>query len=82
MISQKVLKMCNSSKKNKQTKQHSKYQADDIKIFLPGVTMVLGNMVFAKQFQIDQWLMVILLRWQFTIEVNFIECLERLSSRS
>ena len=61
MISQKVLKMCISSKKNKQTKQHSKYQAD-IKIFLPGVTMVL-----AKLFQIDQWLMVILLRWQFTI---------------
>ena len=76
MISQKVLKMCISSKKP-QTKQHSKYQADDIKIFLPGVTMVL-----AKQFQIDQWLMVILLRWQFTIYVNFIECLERLSSRS
>ena len=60
MISQIVLKMCISSK----NKQHSKYQADDITIFLPGVTMVLAK----KQFQIDQWLMVILLRWQFTIE--------------
>ena len=77
MISQKVLKMYISSKKQQQTKQHSKYQADDIKSFLPGATMVLAN-----QFQIDQWLMVILLRWQFTITVNFIECLERLSSRS
>ena len=73
MISQIVLKMCISNK----IKQHSKCHADNIKMFLPGVTMVL-----AKQFQIDQWLMVILLRRQLTIEVNFIKCLERLRSRS
>ena len=41
MISQIVLKMCISSK----NKQHSKYQADDITIFLPGVTMVLAKTI-------------------------------------
>ena len=41
MISQIVLKMCISSK----NKQQSKYQADDIKIILPGVTMVLAKTI-------------------------------------
>ena len=41
MISQIVPKMCISSK----NKQHSKYQADDITIFLPGVTMVLAKTI-------------------------------------
>ena len=34
-------KMCISSK----NKQHSKYQADDITIVLPGVTMVLAKTI-------------------------------------
>ena len=35
-----------------------------------------------KQFQIDQWLKVIRLLWQFRLGENFIECRERLNSRS
>ena len=78
MISQKVLKMCISSK----NKQLSKYQAEDIKIFLRGVTMVLAKTISNRPMAKGDPGMLILLRWQFTIEENFIECLERLSSRS
>ena len=64
--------MCNSSK----TKQHSKYLADDTRIYLPVVTMVLEKEIQNKPMaKGDTSALAIFTR-------NFIECLERLSFRS